>query len=172
MPLQNYLPALALAVFAAALGSCLSPPDFPNTPKVTFIGLSRDTMVQGSLLQDSLTVVIGFEDGDGDIAADGGDSDTATVFLNNIKTGDIVAEYKIDPIDDNGLENGISGEFRLRMYTTCCDYPLFVNALPCELSDEYPIDTLLLEAYIVDRAGNESNRAAVAPIYLQCDRTK
>lgn len=126
-------------------------------------------MNQGALLQDSITVVIYFEDGDGDIILGSNDS-TPSVFLVNRITQAEVASFKLDLIEENGLENGISGELRLRVYTTCCDYPPNIPRLPCEISPEFPIDELLLEAYIVDRAGNESNRAEIAPIYLRCDR--
>ena len=159
----------AVAVTAVALAGCLEEPEYSTTPFVRFEGLTRDTMVQGALLQDSTTVVLYFEDGDGDIAFPDGDT-TRSVFLTNVRTNERLASFNIDPIEENGLENGISGQFELRVYTTCCDYPPTVAAFPCEPSDEYPVDTLLLEAHLVDRAGNESNRVAIAPIYLQCDR--
>ena len=161
--------ALGLAALATSLAACLEEPEYPDTPFLRFEGLSRDTMVQGALLQDSTTVVLYFEDGDGDISFPDGDT-TRSVFLTNVRTNERLASFNIDPIEENGLENGISGEFQLRVYTTCCDYPPFVAAFPCEVSDEYPIDTLLLEAHLIDRAGNESNRVPIAPIYLQCDR--
>ena len=161
--------ALMLAASAAAVSACLEEPEYSTTPFIRFEGLTRDTMVQGALLQDSTTVFLYFEDGDGDIAFPEGDT-TRSVFLTNIRTDERLASFNIDPIEENGLENGISGEFQLRVFTTCCDYPPSVAAFPCEPSDVYPVDTLLLEAHIVDRAGNESNRVAIAPIYLQCDR--
>ena len=164
------------AWFAAVLllsgVGCLQEPDYPDEPEIEFLGLTRDTLDQGAIAVGEAgftTVVIGFTDGDGDIAFAADDS-TRSVILTNVETGVEHAGFKIDPIDETGVENGISGEFRLRVPTTCCDYPPFVNAFPCERSTEYPIDTLLLEAYIVDRAGNESNRAPIAPIYLRCDR--
>ena len=157
------------AAGAVAIVGCLEPPEYPLEPVLTFEGLTRDTMDQGALLQDSTTLVISFTDGDGDIAFPEDDT-TASVFLTNIRTGARLSRFKIDPIEEAGLENGISGEFRLRVFTTCCEYPPNIAAFRCEPSREYPIDTLLLEAHIVDRAGNESNRVAVAPIYLRCDR--
>ena len=164
-----FAPSAALAIAALALGACLRPPDYPLEPVVEFVGLTRDTMDQGSLNEDSISVVISFTDGDGDIAFDDGDT-TRSVYLVNVETGVEQTAFKIDPIDEVGVENGIRGEFRLRVFNTCCDYPDFVDAFPCEPSAEYPIDTLLLEAFMIDRAGNESNRAAIAPIYLRCDR--
>lgn len=170
MPTRNYNRPhawFAAALALAAVG-CLEPPEYPDEPEIEFVGLTRDTMDQGALLQDSTTIVISFTDGDGDITFPRDDS-TASIFVTNIETGEEIATFNVDPIDEIGVENGISGEFQLRVYTTCCDYPDFVNAFPCEPTNEYPVDTLLLETYIVDRAGNESNRAQIAPIYLRCD---
>ena len=159
--------ALPAAVTVLAVG-CLRPPDYPIVPQVTFLGLSRDTMRQGALLEDSVTVVLEFTDGDGDISTIGDDT-TAGVFLRNIRTGETVSSFRLDEIDQTGIENGIRGEIRLRVYTTCCDYPPEVGQFPCEPSRSFPVDVLQLEAYLVDQAGHESNRAMVAPIYLRCD---
>lgn len=162
-----------LAWFAAVSGltvvGCLSPPDYPLEPVIEFVGLSKDTMVQDPLGKaDTTLVVLSFTDGDGDIARSAQDS-LPNVFVDNLETAEQVGGFKLDPIDEAGAENGISGELRLLLQTTCCDYPLFVNAVPCQPSREYPIDTLLTEAYIIDRAGNESNRVSLPPIYLRCD---
>lgn len=148
---------------------CLKAPEYPIEPVVTFERLSRDSMIQGSLLQDSISVFLSFTDGDGDITLL--ESDTiSNVFLENRKTGETVGSFKLDPIPEVGAENGISGDLQLRVYTTCCDYPPFVLEFPCQPSASYPIDTLLLEAYMVDRAGNESNRVDLPPVFLICDR--
>ena len=166
----NHPGAWFAALSLLALASCLRPPDYPIEPVVEFVGLTRDTMIQGSINEDSISIVISFTDGDGDIAFPADDT-TISVILTNIETGVRATGYKVDPIDEAGVENGIRGEFRLTFNTTCCDYPPYVtDAFPCEPSRQYPLDTLLLEAHIVDRAGNESNRAPIAPIYLRCDR--
>ncbi len=159
---------LSLAV-ALTVGACLSPPEYPIEPEVTFVGLSRDTMTQNFKPTDSVTVVVSFTDGDGDIVFPEGDT-TRTVFIVDRETQSLRESYKLDPIDEIGLENGISGELRLVVYTTCCEYPPGVPRLPCDISPEFPVDQLLLDVYMKDRAGNESNRAQLAPIYLRCDR--
>lgn len=167
----NRLPAwcCTAVALALALGSCLSPPEYPVEPVLTFEGISKDTMVQDPLgVADTTVVVLSFTDGDGDLTFAAEDT-IPNVFVINVETGEEVAQFKLDPIDEVGVENGISGELRLLVKTTCCDYPVFVNAVPCQPSNEYPIDTLLTEAYVVDRAGNESNRVQIAPIYLRCD---
>ena len=157
-----------LGAVLLALGACLRPPDYPLEPVVTFLGVSRDTMRQGSNLEDSVTVVLEFTDGDGDVTSLTGDT-VAGVFLVNTRTGETVSTFRLDEIDQTGIENGIRGELRLRVYTTCCDYPPEIPEFPCNPSAQFPLDVLNLEAYLVDQAGNESNRAQVTPIYLRCD---
>ncbi len=172
MRLHKYNLGVGCAVaLVLTFGACLQPPDYPDEPVLTFAGLTRDSMVQGAVSQDSISVVLSFTDGDGDIGF-GDTAQNGNLFIENRKTGDQVANFKIDEIPDNGLKNGISGEIRLRLYTTCCDYPSSIqNApLPCTPFAGYPVDTLLLEAYLIDRAGNESNRVDIAPVYLLCDR--
>jgi hypothetical protein len=158
----------AFGMFLLGASGCLQPPDFPLEPVVTFESLSRDSMIQGSLLEDSITVTLSFTDGDGDIALLENDT-FSNVFLENRRTGETVGSFKIDPIPEMGAENGISGDIALRVFTTCCDYPPFVLEFPCQPSRAFPVDTLLLEAFIIDRAGNESNRVNLPPVFLICD---
>ena len=173
MPAHNYSSGaawLAAATLAATFSACLKPPDYPVEPVVEFLGLSKDTLIQGlDPTTDETFVVLGFTDGDGDIAF-GAEDSTTSVFIENIETGVIKDQLNVDPIDETGIENGISGQFLIRVATTCCIYPENIVAFPCDVSTEYPIDTLYYEAYMRDRAGNESNRVALPPIYLQCDR--
>lgn len=160
--------ACALAVLAS-LASCLRPPEYPLEPVLTFEGISRDSMLQGVGTEDSISVFLSFTDGDGDINPSNA-VEMPNVILVNRRSLDTVTTFQLDPIPEEGAENGISGDLRLRVYTTCCDYPPSVPEFPCEPSNNFPVDTLLLEAYMVDRAGNESNRVDVAPIYLICNR--
>ena len=165
---------LARPAFACGLllaWGCVQPPEYPLEPVLTFEGLSRDSMIQGSSLNDSLSVFLSFTDGDGDLTPTAKDT-VPNVFLVNRRTDEQVAVFILNPIPTEGAENGISGDLRLRVFTTCCDYPAFVNEEFCEPSSSYPLDTLLLEAYLVDAAGNESNRVDLAPIYLICDRAE
>ncbi len=158
-----------LGLVAAVAVGCLQPPDYPVEPVLTFEGLTRDSLIQGASTEDSTTVFLSFTDGDGDIAPAATDS-VPNIYLINTRTGDEVTTFQLDPIPEEGADNGISGELALRVFTTCCDYPDFVNAFPCQPTNEYPVDTLFLEAYMVDRAGHESNRVTFSPIYLLCDR--
>jgi len=126
-------------------------------------------MIQGATTEDSTSLFFTFTDGDGDLTPLASDT-VPNIFIINTETFEQVTTFQLDPIPEEGAENGISGELRLSVFTTCCDYPDFVSAFPCMPTNEYPVDTLNLEVYIVDRAGNESNRVQIQPIYLICDR--
>lgn len=158
---------LLFIVFLTAFTACISPPDYPIEPKITFQNLSKNTMRQGELgTEDSLFVTFSFTDGDGDLGTPDVDKDTSrilNVFLTDKRTNTPAERFRLPYIPEQGAGNGISGDIRLLLFTTCC------NVLPpCEASTTKPIDTLVYEIYIKDRAGHESNRIQTAPIYLQC----
>ena len=75
--------------------------------------------------------------------------------------------FKIPFIGEQGVGKGISGEISIVLPTTCCTYPNGVP--PCQPSELFPRDTLTYDLYIIDRAGNESNRITTEPIYLRCE---
>ncbi|SHK81342.1 hypothetical protein SAMN02746009_01621 [Hymenobacter psychrotolerans DSM 18569] len=59
---------LLIGVGSLAIGSCISPPDFPDTPSIEFKDLSvQRHIVNGVTAVDSVVVTIGFKDGDGDL---------------------------------------------------------------------------------------------------------
>ena len=60
---------LYLAIGAAILFSCQNSPDFSNTPKIAFEDVLFKEAGPG-LIQDSLIVIVSFEDGDGDLGLD------------------------------------------------------------------------------------------------------
>lgn len=148
----------------AAFVTCISPPDYPIEPKIEFLGLSKNTMRQGVLgIEDSLFLTFSFTDGDGDLGNLGQAKDSVNIFLTDKRTNQPSERFRIPYVPEQGAGNGISGDMRLLLFTTCC------NVLPpCETSTTKPIDTLIYEIYIKDRAGHESNKILTAPIYLQC----
>lgn len=56
---------LLFAFIGVAFSSCISPPDFPDTPSIEFksMKVTRNT----AELTDTVTITIGFKDGDGDL---------------------------------------------------------------------------------------------------------
>jgi hypothetical protein len=144
--------------------ACIKAPEFSEVPKIDFVSLSKDTMLQGLNQEDSIIIVFHFEDGDGDI---GRMTDTGlnNVFLYDSRTGQLDNTFGIPFVPPQGSTNGIEGEVYIKVYSTCCIHP---QGDPCTPSAQFPFDEVAYEIYIMDRAGHESNRISTPPIYLNC----
>ena len=114
-------------------------------------------------MQDSTLLVMSFTDGDGDI----GNEDSVSIFLIDNRDNFELPGFKIPFIGEQGVGKGISGEISIVLPTTCCTFPNGVP--PCQPSEEFPLDTLTYDLFIIDRAGNESNRITTEPIFLRCE---
>ncbi|MGB3079494.1 MAG: hypothetical protein WBB31_10495, partial [Saprospiraceae bacterium] len=56
-----------LLLLSLAGWQCIDSQNFPDTPVIKFISLSKDSLNQGVFQEDSLIVKFSFTDGDGDI---------------------------------------------------------------------------------------------------------
>jgi hypothetical protein len=150
-------------VFLAA--ACVSPPEFPNEPVLTFEGLNKAQIYQftnGPL--DSVQIHFSFTDGDGDLSQI--DSDSVDVFLTDSRLG-IQSPFRLPLIPPEGTGNGISGDIFINLINTtgiCC---IFNNRL-CAEDPTYPIDTFSYTIQIKDRAGNMSNVIRTDQIQVLC----
>ncbi len=166
--MKYFFSALVVLLF----GACINPPDYPIEPQIKYVSMSRNTLVQGQGPEDTTYITISFTDGDGDIGhfKEGSDEQEVDLFLTDLRTGAQAEHFIIPFVPELGAGNGISGEITMRLLTTCCIFPPWVTdaALPCEASQQYPVDTLQYEIYLIDRAGHESNRITTEPIYLLC----
>ncbi len=145
---------------------CVKAPDFPPEPEINFIGFTKTSMNQGSLNNDSTFLTIGFQDGDGDIGHPT-NSTMRNLFIIDKRTGNFFNQFKVPEIPEQGVGNGVTGEITVLMYTTCCIFPEFIP--PCESPPQFPTNDVTFEVYLVDRAGNESNRIITEPITLLCN---
>lgn len=161
---------LGISLLGFFVWSCTQPPEYPIEPVIDFVNLSKSEMKQGRFGEDTTYVTISFTDGDGDIGhfKEGSQQVEADLFLTDLRTTAQSEQFSVWFIPELGSSNGISGEITFRLLTTCCIYPPNSNFEPCEPSAVYPVDTLVYEIYLVDRAGNESNRIQTDPIFLQC----
>jgi len=159
---------IVLAVFFLFF-QCKDTPRFPVEPVIEFKTYSKDIMDQGDK-NDSLQLIIHFTDGDGDIGSSL-DDNQAGIFIKDTRFDTPVpVTFSIPKIPEAGASNGIEGDMTIELYTTCCVFPEWVDdaSAPCEISQEYPIDTLVYELYIEDRAGHKSNVLVLPPLYLRC----
>src|SRR5688572_8806184 len=93
-----------LALLAMVGWNCLDAPNFPETPFIEFLGLSKDTIRQGFFQEDSLIVTFRFEDGDGDIGRDDEELENNIFFIDE-RTGTIDYTYGIPAIPQEGAGN-------------------------------------------------------------------
>ncbi len=133
------------------VASCVKPPDYPIEPRIEFVSMNQQTFDE--LDEDSLSVVIYFEDGDGDL----GSEDSVNMFWEDSRVPGYQVPFKIPFIEVQGNSKAISG-------TITTFYPISF----C-INDDDPIDTFYYKIYIVDRAGHESNVDSTDLIFLNCN---
>ena len=64
---KNYLYLLQLTLFLCLFGACVQAPQYPIEPEISFVSISKDTMIQGQTKNDDfLYLTLAFTDGDGD----------------------------------------------------------------------------------------------------------
>ena len=161
--IRNFKVLLSLSLLISLVVGCIKAPEFPDIPEIELLGLSNSRMKQSAFNEDSTVVFIEFTDGDGDIGSD----DSLNVFVKDLRDNFISNRFRIPYVPEAGANNGISGELSLTLYTTCCTYPN--GQAPCTPSDQFLFDSISYEIYIVDRAGNESNRIVTPRILLECN---
>ncbi|NUQ26039.1 MAG: hypothetical protein HUU34_18980 [Saprospiraceae bacterium] len=158
--------AILLSVLAIA---CVKPPDYADEPEINFISLNKNTIAQGNgnSPADTLAVVFGFTDGDGDLGING---DSLDVYLKDSRDG-FVNTYKLPVIPEEGVGNGISGEITIKIpnvpFNICCTYP--DNSDACLPNANFPTDTFSYSINIRDRAGHLSNTIQTATVTILCN---
>lgn len=127
--------------------------------------MSKNVMTQGNVNQDSLELLIGFTDGDGDIGLDPQEQGINLIVTDN-RTGQTYANYKVPSIPSKGANNGVDGKMYIKLYSTCC---IFTDGTrPCEISPTTEINKLTMDIHLTDRAGNKSNVITTDSLQLIC----
>ena len=157
-----------IAIISLAIIACTDVPDFNVVPSLNFEGIDRNVLSQNGA-KDSFYVRLMVTDADGDIGER--ENFLPTIFLIDMADGTQAFTFDVPRFDDRGGSNGIEAEIRLTAVVNrgdlCCRYP--DGSSGCIPSEDFPVDSFFYETYLVDRAGNESNRVVVGPLYLTCD---
>jgi len=154
--------SLALVILLA----CSEPPVYPDEPIIELVNLSKTSMQQSFVSTvDSILVTLSFTDGDGDIGSEPGDSSSSVLYIDK-RQNELQPLRVIPTVGDIGVGKGISGEIFVILPTTCC-----INVATGATCQRSPgtTDEVIYEMWIVDRAGNESNRIELPPITLRCE---
>ncbi|MCP4522305.1 MAG: hypothetical protein GY827_11545 [Cytophagales bacterium] len=154
-------------LLVSMLLSCERPPDYSLTPEISFKDIQKEVVI-GSLSltkQDSVTITLRFQDGDGDLGMNTEEVGTepyidfyernyhATLFK---KVQGVFEEVKDE--DDNSIEYG--GVFpRLIEEEGPIDgdlnYHILISHNNAQILEAF--DTLRFEVFIIDRELNQSN---------------
>lgn len=157
---------LIIILLGTTILACTIRPQFSDIPELTYTGLSANTMVQSSVLSDSIFLIFQFTDGDGDIGVADNQNDFDLIITDN-RTGNVYDRYKTPFVPEQGASNGIEGTVQLKLYTTCCIFDETIP--PCSAPPEFPVDSLSLDIQMFDRAGNASNIITTEFITLLCE---
>jgi len=158
----------SILILALLFIGCAKPPDYPDEPVIEYLSISTNSITQSVADEDIILATISFTDGDGDL---GNDNRETTIFIRDLRDSTLNNSATILPkVPEPGANNGISGEITFRIFQSCCIWPPEFQQAPCTPStSSFLVDTIVYEVYIVDRAGNESNRIQLEPIFLQCN---
>ena len=157
---------LILALLVTTIFACTVRPQFSEIPELTYSGLSDNSMVQSSVLGDSIFLFFDFQDGDGDIGVAENQNNFDLEIRDN-RTGNVYDRYKTPFVPEQGASNGIEGSVQLKLYTTCC---IFDESIPpCSAPVNFPTNSLTLDIQLTDRAGNKSNIITTEMITIFCD---
>lgn len=125
-----------------------------NPPKINFVGLSGNVMKAGS--NQYINVNFNFSDKDGDLGVSPSSGNFDIYTIENRDTTLVNYYFPKDMDEYIDPTQGVSGQCALGIQAA------FLSLRP----DRQDGDTLRLEIYIKDKAGNESNRFTTPDIYL------
>jgi hypothetical protein len=104
--IKDYLAkVLFFALLIVISEGCIKAPELENTPEITKISLSKNTLKQGSFTEDSIIFVIEFTDGDGNF----GSKTASNIFISDSRKENLIYEFKAPAIPEQGTKNGIRG---------------------------------------------------------------
>ena len=148
------------------MSSCGAGSGFSDTPEITFVSISKDTLNQGSLFNDSLNLVITFRDGDGNLGT-GVDGLQGNIFITDSRTGNQLTPFRLPNLPAEGAGAGIEGRITIKIYSQCCIFPDGTPA--CLNPPEFPFNELTYDIQMVDDGGDRSNVVTSSAVVLRCN---
>lgn len=146
--------------------SCVSPPDYPDTPVIAYEGVNKMSVYQGNgqLPDDTLEIYISFTDGDGDLSFE----DSTDIFLYDSRFPSISSNFSIPSIPEDGTGNGIRGEITIRTVNRNQNICCIDNGIACDFNPQIDQDTFSYAIKIKDRSGNISNSVQTEVLNIIC----
>lgn len=156
---------LAIVFCVSLLGmiSCYKTPEYPIEPVIKFDSYSFTNPYQA--LTDG-SMYITFTDGDGDL---GKTSNNDVVNINSIiirnTKNNLIDTANIPYIPKKGTTDAISGKIEVKIYNSTLGGG-FIDEADLLLLQK-PLDTLIYEVFIKDRAGHVSNTVTTPPLIVR-----
>ncbi len=145
-----------------SLAACVEEPDLPDEPSISFVSFSKDSLDQGPLVGDSVFVALDFADGDGDL----GSEDESSIFFIDTRQDFVFSSFRMPELPEPGNDRAVQGTVTVKLLTTCCIDDM---GNTCPTDDPSLTQDVIFEVYLVDRAGNESNRLTLPPLIIRCN---
>ncbi len=157
-----------LACLIGINSACIKPEQYPREPQITTVALSSDSIHQfenvNNFTPEPFSLTVGFEDGDGDLGITT-DYPQANAFVRDSRTG-YIDSLEIPYMSPAGNIKSISGTIEFTFPSECC---IALSGITCSPDAVYnPVDTVVYEVFIKDRAGNISNIVKADPLYIIC----
>ena len=85
-----------LLVFPVVIFSCRKPPEYSNTPEISFLSISSQQIFDQDNLAyvDSVSISVTFKDGDGDLGLDNSDIENSNVYVEDYIFNYFINVYK------------------------------------------------------------------------------
>ncbi|UOR03518.1 hypothetical protein MUN82_11225 [Hymenobacter aerilatus] len=161
-------------LIGAGVSSCLTPPDYPDTPSIEFKSITATRAEQNGTPYDAVRVTISFRDGDGDLGLNNGETSppysetnsdgTKNKFYNNyffqpqILRGDTYVDYNLAfPYDSRFPRITSDDRKEPKRGTLNFDLQVFDSTFPTGSKIRFKVS-------IADRALNMSNEVVTDPI--------
>jgi hypothetical protein len=142
--------------------ACDKPPIYDDTPNITWVEFSVDTVQQ---LSGAVVFKFDFTDGDGDLGQDG-DTANHIIIVDTRRTPNDTAFYKIPTIDQQGIVSGISGQLEVSV-SQICGIDQTNPLILCQTQPNY-FDPIVYKIRIKDNAGRWSNEITTDTLYVKC----
>lgn len=136
---------ILLAMLAVAVGGCADDAGISEVPEIEFVSATPQTVIA---YQDSLVVTISYRDGDGDLGEN--DTDQNNLFLEDSRNG-VVYGFRIRQLAPDDATIAIEGNLNVTMPNV----PIIGSG---------NTESLNYSIWVVDRAGNESERVSSSAI--------
>jgi hypothetical protein len=118
-----------------------------NVPKIEFVSISPSTVVE---YQDSINIVISYDDYDGDIGAN--DANVKNLFVTDSRNN-VTYEYRISQLSPSGSTIHIKGNLNAIIKNTA-------------ITNGSTSQSVSYSVYLKDRAGNQSNVISTSAITI------